>query len=128
MYYDIIEILYKGGKLRGGTVTLKVAELVTGEPDGAIGLPLVIDDRSKIFEVTIFNVVEFKSVSEPFFHLDGERREINDFVWEAIGSEYKKTVGFYGGATEETTRHFIVFTETLVFEALSNTEPVINLL
>jgi hypothetical protein len=50
-------------------------ELVKGEPDGYIGLPLVIDERSKMFEVVLSNVVEFKSVSEPGFFLDGEEKK-----------------------------------------------------
>jgi hypothetical protein len=54
---------------------MTVAELVEGEPDGYIGLPLVIDERSKMFEVVLSNVVEFKSVSEPFFVLDGEEKK-----------------------------------------------------
>jgi hypothetical protein len=122
MFYDLVEFIWKEA-----TVKLKVAELLEGEPDGCIGLPLVIDESSKVFEVTLSNVYEFKSVSEPFFHLDGKRQKINDFVWEVIGSEYRKTAGFYG-SKPETARHFIVFTETLVFEALSDTEPVITLI
>jgi len=121
MFYDLVEIIWKEA-----TVSLKIAELLEGEPDGCVGLPLVIDERSKVFEVTLSNVYEFKSVSEPFFHLDGERQKVNNFVWEAIGSEYRKTAGFYG-PTPETARHFIIFTETLVFEVLSNTAPIISL-
>jgi hypothetical protein len=122
MYTEIIEIIWKNENM-----TLKVAELVEGEPNGYIGLPLVINEKSKIFEVTLSNVFEFKSVTEPFFCPDGEERKINDFVWEAIGSEYIKTAGFYG-PTPETARHFIIFSERIVFEALCETEPVIRVI
>jgi hypothetical protein len=70
MYYDVVEILWKDVN-----VTMTVAELVEGEPDGGIGLPLVIDERSKMFEVVLSNVVEFKSVSEPFSFLTVKKKK-----------------------------------------------------
>ena len=125
MFTDIVEIIW-----REDTVKLIVAELVEGEPDGRVGFPLVIDERSKIFEVILSGVVEFKSVSEPCFHLDGEKKKINDFVFEAIDSEYRKTACPFILRTTNpySRRHFVIYTETLVFEVLSDTEPIIRII
>ena len=125
MYTDMVEVIWNRSDL-----TLKVAELVPGKSDGyIIGTPLVINENSRLFEVILTNVVEFKSVSEPFFHLDGERRKINEFIWEAIGSEYIKTAGCVGGGPgPEKARHIVIFTESIVFEALCENEPLIRII
>jgi hypothetical protein len=100
-YYDLVELIWKDAN-----VTLKVAEMVKGEPNGLIGLPLIVDERSTLFEVTFLGVVEFKSVLEAFFQRDGEIHEINDFVWEAANSEYRKTVSCFGpGISMYTLKH-----------------------
>ena len=124
MYTDMIEIVWNRKDL-----TLKVAELVQGKPNGNIGIPLEINGNSRIFEVILTNVVEFKSVSEPFFHFNGEKRNINEFVWEAIGSEYINTAGCVGGGPgPEKAKHIVIFTESIVFEALCENEPLIRII
>jgi len=125
MYTEMIEVIWNRKD-----VTLKIAELVYGKPNGfTIGTPLVINGNSRIFEVIITNVVEFKSVSEPFFNDDGEIRKINEFVWESIGSEYIKTAGCVGGGPgPEKAKHIVVFTDSIVFEALCENEPLIRII
>lgn len=121
MYFELLDMTYQAAQL-----VIRVANLVEGQPDGLIGLPLIISDESEIYKIEFSNIAEFRSTSEPCFSEEGEEKEITNFLSESIGSEYAKTVCVCGVGAREPARHFFVYTESVVIEVLANEEPVIH--
>ena len=120
-FFELVDLRYSDANL-----TIRVAELVQGEPDGYIGTPLVISAQSRHFTVYFDDVTEFRSAAEPCFVPEGNRVELTDFVFECLGSQYVHHVCPFGAGAKDPARHFCVFTESVVVEVLSSHEPRIE--
>lgn len=83
MYFDLIDLKYCEAIL-----SVRIAELVLGEPDGCNGTPLVINETSKKFTVVFKDVSDFRSQAEPCFSCDGDPEKITDFLYECKKSKY----------------------------------------
>ena len=120
-FFKLIDLSYSDANL-----TIRVAELVKGKPDGYIGTPLVISAQSRQFTVYFNGVTEFRSRAEPCFVAEGNQVDLSDFVFECLGSEYVSHVCPFGAGAKDPARHFCVFTEDVVVEVLSSNEPRIE--
>jgi hypothetical protein len=121
MYFELLDISYCKAQLK-----VRVANLVSGQPDGYIGTPLVIGNESRVFTIIFDGVSEFRSSAEPCFVAEGNQNDITDFLFECIGSQYSEHVCPFGVGAREPARHFCVFTESVVVEVLSKNEPKIE--
>lgn len=119
--FELVDLKY-----RDANPTVRVAELVAGEPDGYIGTPLVISAESRRFTVYFDGVTEFRSKGEPCFVAEGNRVDLSDFVFECLASAYVSHVCPFGAGAKDPARHFCVFTESVVVEVLSSNEPRIE--
>jgi len=120
-YFDLVDI-----KFSHACLTVCVAELVEGAPDGYVGTPIVIGAQSRKFTVIFEGVTEFRSKAEPCFVAEGTQRDITSFVFECLGSEYLSHICPFGAGAKEPAKHFVVFTESVVVEVLSSNEPRIE--
>ncbi len=120
-FFDLVDVIYSNAVL-----TVRIAELVEGAPDGYIGTPLVIDSQSKQFKVSFDSVAEFRSSAEPCFSPEGIRRNMTDFLFECFESEYLSHTCPFGVVANENVRHFVVFTESVVLEVLCPNDPKIE--
>jgi hypothetical protein len=121
MYFELIELTYHSAQL-----VVRVANLVEGAPDGYIGTPLVIGSESKRYTVTFDGVADFRSTAEPCFSIEGSRKDITEFLFECIGSQYVEKICPFGVGATSAARHFCVFTESVVIEVLAENEPQIQ--
>jgi len=122
-YFDLVDIAYGDASL-----IVRVVELIKGEPDGMIGTPLLVGAKSRRYIVNFNGVTEFRSRAEPCFAWDGQAKDKSDFLCECVGSDYVRQICPFGEGAKEPTRHFVVFTETVVLEVLSSNEPTVELL
>ena len=120
-FFELVDLSYSDARL-----TVRVAKLVKGKPDGYIGTPLVIGPQSRHFIVYFDGVTEFRSKAEPCFVAEGDQVDLSDFVFECLGSEYVRQVCPFGSGAKEPARHFCVFTESVVVEVLTSNEPRIE--
>ena len=120
MYFQLLELSYHDAQL-----VVRLATLVEGQPDGYVGTPLVVGSNSKIFTVKFDGVAEFRSTAEPCFSIEGSRKDITEFLFECIGSQYVEKVCPFGVGAMSPARHFCVFTESVVIEVLTENEPEI---
>ncbi len=120
-FFQLVNLAYANGNL-----TVRVAELVEGTPDGYIGTPLVVGASSQQFAVHFEQVSEFRSKAEPCFVVEGKHRDVTGFLFECVDSNYIGQVCPFGVGAKEPARHFGVFTESVVIEVLSSHEPRIE--
>ena len=120
-FFDLLDIEY-----RDAILTIRVAELLEGEPDGYIGTPLVVKPSSEAFAICFKDVTEFRSRAEPCYTPDGKQRDITPFLCECLDSDYVRQVCPFGGGAKEPARHFAVYTESVVLEVLTSTEPQVS--
>lgn len=120
-YFDLIKVLYEPGEL-----TIEVAELVKGEPDGYIGIPLVVNATSRRWTIYFEHVAEFRSRAEPCFAAEGAQHDLTDFLFECVNSEYINQLCPCGVGAREPARHFGIYTESVVLEILASQEPKIE--
>jgi len=120
-YFELIKIFYEPGQL-----TIEVAELVKGQPDEYIGIPLVIDARSRRWTLYFESVAEFRSRAEPCFAAEGTQHDLTEFLFECVNSDYINQVCPCGVGASEPARHFGVYTESVVLEILASQEPKIE--
>lgn len=120
-YFELVSMEYAAAAL-----TVRLTELLEGDPDGYIGRPLVRRPNSRTFTVRFTNVTEFRSRAEPCYVLEGTRRIVTDYLCECVGSDYIHQVCPFGRGAKEPARHFVVFTEQVVIEALSSNEPTVE--
>lgn len=121
-YHEIIDIRYEDASL-----TVRIVELVDGEPDGGIGIPLVVGADSRRYTIHFKGVTEFRSKAEPCYDTDSERTDISEFLWEDHSSDYVDEACSFGEGAKDPARHFCVYTESVVVEVLSSHEPRIEI-
>ena len=124
MYYELEELKY-----RDDTLSVTIVTLMRGEPDGAIGIPLVVGDQSNWYKIEFQGVTDFRSQAEPCFNYHGEERQLSDYLFECFKTEYLESACPFGaGAGLDPPRHYYVFTESVVINVLSMSEPIITTL
>lgn len=82
-YYLTNSVLFTDGEL-----SIELVELHQGEPDGYVGLPLTITDKSKKILVTFSKVGHFKTECETYSSLSRDAIQLNSLVFEEKDSEY----------------------------------------
>lgn len=120
-FFDLVDIAYSDA-----TLVVRVTELLEGKPDGYVGTPLVVTPQSGTFRIKFDSVAEFRTNAEQCFSSEGIRRDIASFVFECLNSTYATKACPLGLGAKDGARHFVVFTESVVVEALSPYEPTIE--
>ena len=117
-----------------GVLSMQVAELLEGAPDGLIGLPLSVLPNSRWYAVRIGGVGHFNVSPEPMVVLSKAARRITNFLFEELGSPYLVEWG-WAAATFNLTRpkpqephlrHYVVHAENFVLNVLSAHEPEVR--
>lgn len=108
------------------TLTVRIAEMRQGEPDGCVGLPLLVTDESERITLHFDNVTEFRSCAEPCYRYEKDVTRLTAYLDERTGSQFLQTTCPYGGGAKDPARHFCVLTERIVIEVLANALPRIE--
>lgn len=108
------------------TLTVHIAKMHQGEPDGYVGLPLLVTDESEHITLHFDNVTEFRSCAEPCFQHEGDVTRLTPYLHECTSSEFSQTACPFGRGAKNPARHFFVFTERVVIEVLANAQPRIE--
>jgi len=120
--FDLVDLRFQDAEL-----TVRVVTLVEGPPDGFLGTPMVVGERSEFFTVVFPEVAEFRSTAEPCFVARGERTDLAEFLFECTGTDYPDRACPLGIAPSATRkRHYCLATESIVLEVLSAVPPVVS--
>jgi hypothetical protein len=128
-YYVVNDLAYREGKL-----SLLVVELLQGEPDGVIGLPLVKRPESRRYRVEFSCVGHFKVGPEPFANISSNAIQQTEFLYREPESQYLRDLG--GSVSifpmsrpwpaNPVIRHYVVYAENFVLEVLAAVEPSVQ--
>jgi len=118
-------------ELTAAGLILDVSKLLPGQPDGVIGVPLLVTEKSEHFRVHFQRVGAFRLVPEPFNQVSDRAEEHCDFLLQENASDYlsemtdaaRFAAGIPSGGT---LLHFIVYTENHVVHVLTAQKPSIT--
>ena len=118
-------------RFSNGILSIEIADLNTGMPDGLVGLPLVVTEQSQRYLVQFPAIAGFRSVPEPLNGLSDSSKEVYPFLFLEMDSEYLRECAndakyfVYGSERPEnpSIRHYVVYGENTVIHVLSATEP-----
>jgi hypothetical protein len=128
--YHIVEDL----AFREANLSLLVVELLQGEPDGFIGLPLVKRPESRRYRMEFSCVGHFKVGPEPFANISSNAIKQTDFLYREPESQYLRDLGDSVSIfpisrpwpENPVVRHYVVYAENFVVEVLAAVEPSIQ--
>jgi len=122
-FWQLLSLTYQEA-----TLTICVASLHKGNPDGLVGVPLVLNEESKAFKISFEPTEEYRSKSEPCFTHEETDISITDYLFERPDSTYCKEACPFGAGSSltEAMRHFYVFTESAVIEVLCTNLPAVE--
>ncbi len=114
----------------GESLVLHLAQLVCGEQDEFIGLPLVVKPESPRFSVHFGEVGAFKTVPEMFDEVSEGAEKVRAFLFRESSSAYMKEMGERLELARDiepgSLRHHIVYAENAVTHVLSAHAPVVS--
>ena len=114
----------------GQALVLNLAELLRGEPDEFIGLPLIVKPESPRFRVYFAEVGAFKTVPEMFNEVSESAEKITPFLFQEPSSSYmlemKDQMELSRGIQVDTLLHYIVYAENTVTHVLAASQPDIS--
>jgi len=125
-YHFVDDLAFREGKL-----SLLVVELLQGEPDGVIGLPLVKRPESHRFRVEFSCIGHFKVGPEPFANISSNAIKQTDFLYCEPESQYLRDLADSVSTfpmsrpwpENPVVRHYVVYAENFVLEVLAAVEP-----
>jgi len=128
-HHIVEELAFREAKL-----SLLVVELLQGEPDGLIGLPLVKRAESRRYTVEFSCVGHFKVGPEPFANISSNAIKEADFLYREPESQYlqdlRDSVSTFPMTrpwpANPVVRHYIVYAENFVLEVLAAVEPSVQ--
>jgi hypothetical protein len=128
-YHIVDDLAFRERKL-----SLLVVELLQGEPDGLIGLPLVKRPESRRYRVEFTCVGHFKVGPEPFANISSNAIKQTDFLYREPESQYLRGLGDSVSTfpmsrpwpENQVIRHYVVYAENFVLEVLAAVEPSIQ--
>jgi hypothetical protein len=114
-------------------LTVNVAELLSGEPDEYIGLPLIVRNDSKRYSVSFKDVGRIEIEPEPIVPPSDLGVKETPFLFREpesallIENRWSATMFNFGRrfAQEEELKHYIVLGENFVIHVLTLTAPEI---
>lgn len=118
-------------RFENGILLVQVAELVNGKPDGAVGLPLVISRKSRVFELAFSGVGGFLAVPEPESNVSASAEHLAPCVWVERDSWYARkfaeisdwcAFGRHAG-NEGALVHYVVPGENFFLNILAGSPP-----
>ena len=114
----------------GQALVLHLAELLRGEPDGLIGLPLEVMPESPRFRVHFAEVGAFKTVPEMFNEVSESANKIGPFLFQESSSPYilemKDVMELSRNIPMDTLQHYIVYAENTVTHILAASPPQVS--
>ena len=128
-YHVVDDLAFRQGKL-----SLLVVELLPGEPDGLIGLPLVKRPESRRYRVEISCVAHFKVGPEPFANISSNAIRQTDFLFHEPDSQYLRDLADSVSTfpmsrpwpENPVVRHYVVYAENFVLDVLTPVEPSVQ--
>jgi hypothetical protein len=104
-----------------------LAELLQGEPDELIGLPLEVRTESPRFRVAFESIGAFKAVPEMYNELSDSAQTIKPFLFLETGSVYlsemKSAMEFGAGIHPDVLKHYVVYADNTVIHVLTAAAP-----
>ena len=126
-YYSVEEVSFAKGIL-----TVRVASLHTGQPDGLIGLPLTKTPESRSYLVTFKQVGRFRVLREPWNQLKDPFESLAKFVHRQLQSPYLaqnlESVTIFNPDVPHgaQVQHYVVYGENYVVDVLAADSPTIR--
>ena len=118
-----------------GLLLVQASELLSGKPDGGVGLPLVVSRKSRVFELTFFGVGGFLAVPEPESDISVDAEQLEPCVWVERQSRYSREYAEISAwcafgrrsGTEGALVHYVVPGENFFLHVLAGQPPRVEL-
>jgi hypothetical protein len=111
----------------GAALVLHLAEMLRGDPDGGLGVPLEVRCESPRFRVSFGQVGAFKTVPEMFDEISETAERLEPFLFHESGSRYatemKDAMWLAREIPEGSLLHYAVLTENVVVHVLAAEQP-----
>jgi len=111
----------------GEGLVVHLAELLRGEPDGLIGLPLDVQPESPRHRVSFSTTGAFKTLPEMFNEVSEDADRIAPFLFRELNSPYmtemKDAMELSRGIPPDQMHHYVVYAENTVTHVLSAVAP-----
>jgi len=120
-------------KFLPSALTIRLTSLHEGEPDGAIGLPLMVTKESSQYLVKFEHVGRFRVINEAFNEFKEPYEEITNFVYRMIDSHYLQEYGetaktfAFDVPHDAKINHYVVYSEYYVVDILSASPPSVEI-
>lgn len=114
----------------GHALVVQVAQLVRGEPDGAIGHPLEVTPDSARYRVHFPVVGAFKTVPELFNEVSETANKVDVFLFHepdsAYAAEMQHAMALASDIPGGGVQHYVVHAENVVTHVLAASAPQVS--
>ena len=113
------------------SLSIQLTALHRGEPDGGIGIPLIVTKDSSKYLVNFERAGRFRVLSEAFNELKKPYEKINNFLYGMLDSKYLREHEssakiFTNIPFDAEIKHYMVYSEFFVVDVLASEPPIIE--